>query len=799
MTSAPAQLASAVAQIDSFAYADNAAARAAWKPMGRAGSSPVSLVDMNGRKVLRFPCNFAGTTIERGSWDRHVQLDLSACRGIEFEILCRDSSPVSYFSIYFQSGDGWYHGSFFPESDTGWNTVSIRKSDTTIEGNPAGWGHITTIRISAWRAKDVDTEFCLRDLRQTGLLGADALVAVVRADSVARGRPEEGRGIDRFTRTVVANFEALGIGATVMSDLDLTADALKPAKLVVLPHNPDIPDRSLDGLLQYLKRGGKLLAFYSLPGRLRSAVHMEPSKHITAPRSGYFSTIRVKDGALPGAPRLVGQRSWNISAVQPIPGLTRSLADWLDDKGEPVGEAAIIASTNCILMTHVLLTDDAENKRRLLLATAGALAPDLWRQAAQVGIDSVAEFGGFKTFDEAIEQLTKSKAGSSRLAKAIETAQERHKAALKLVQEKKYAASLEQSTGAKQAIQTAFCLAQQPLPGEFRAFWCHNAFGVEGLSWGEAIRRLAENGFTAILPNMLWGGTAYYPSKVLPVSPEVARRGDQVAECLAACRKYGLQVHVWKVNWNLSSRAPKEFVERMRREGRLQADSRGKEELWLCPSSPENQQLEIDSMLELVRNYKIDGIHFDYIRYPDSDHCFCDRCRQRFEAVAGKVRNWPGNVLVGGPLRQRWLDWRRDNITTVVKAVSEQARAIRKDIKISAAVFSNWSVDRDNIGQDWKLWCDRGYLDFVCPMDYTPSNRNFENLVARQVKWAGSVPLRPGIGYSASRSHFGPDGAIEQIKITRRYHTDGFVIFNYGQAESSRLLPLLGMGITAKR
>ncbi|GAH56730.1 unnamed protein product, partial [marine sediment metagenome] len=47
----------------------------------------------------------------------------------------------------------------------------------------------------------------------------------------------------------------------------------------------------------------------------------------------------------------------------------------------------------------------------------------------------------------------------------------------------------------------AYCLAQKPLAGEHRAFWCHSAFGVAGMTWDKAIELLAENGFTAILPN----------------------------------------------------------------------------------------------------------------------------------------------------------------------------------------------------------------------------------------------------------------------------------------------------------
>ena len=131
---------------------------------------------------------------------------------------------------------------------------------------------------------------------------------------------------------------------------------------------------------------------------------------------------------------------------------------------------------------------------------------------------------------------------------------------------------------------------------------------------------------------------------------ETAEKGDdQIAQCLTACRKFGLQMHVWKVNWNLGSHVPAEFVARLRREQRLQKSSSGKEEPWLCPSNPANQKLEIDSMLEVARNYDVDGIHFDYIRYPDGDHCFCDGCRERFSKSAGvKIQQWPQDVLAEG-------------------------------------------------------------------------------------------------------------------------------------------------------
>ena len=69
--------------IDNFAYPDAAAARAVWKPMG--GSALVEVVKSPAGAALRLPCNFAGTTFERASWDRKLKLDLTMCRGLQFQ------------------------------------------------------------------------------------------------------------------------------------------------------------------------------------------------------------------------------------------------------------------------------------------------------------------------------------------------------------------------------------------------------------------------------------------------------------------------------------------------------------------------------------------------------------------------------------------------------------------------------------------------------------------------------------------------------------------------------------------
>jgi uncharacterized lipoprotein YddW (UPF0748 family) len=790
LATATAQAAEAAAV---FAAADEAAARAAWPAMW--GTAPVSVAEAEGVKALRMPCNFRGTKIERASWDRKVQMDLASCRGVTFKLLCRDAAPVSHFSLYFQSGDGWYTATFAPGEKGKWCTVAIDKDEMGIEGRPAGWSAISTIRISAWRGSNADTEFYVADF---ALAGEGARIAIIRGESAARNAPSEVESVVQFTGGVARNLRDLGLEYTVINDLDLSAERLKKYAIVILPHNPVMPDAAAEAIARFVGGGGKVIAFYTLPERLRSVLGVTGGGHVPQKFPGQFASIRFQTAELLDAPRTVGQQSWNIQDVRPVEGKSRVAAVWHDKNGKDTGYPAVIISDSGIYMTHVLLSDDPANKRRMLLAMVGEFMPEAWKQAAEASLAAVGRIGSYRDYQEA--HLAMTRAANPTAACTLAAATKRRAEAQGLLGAGKFPESIAAAEDAQRLMTEAYCKSQTPVSGEFRAIWCHSAFGPQGMTWDEAIKTLAENGFTAVLPNMLWGGTAFYESTVLPVAPEVRQKGDQIAACLAACKKYGVQCHVWKVNWNMSGRAPREFVERMKKEGRTQVGFDGKPEgTWLCPSHQDNQKLEIDSMVEVATKYDVDGIHFDYIRYPDEEHCYCAGCRERFEKVVGaKIANWPADVRRVEALRAKWLDFRRENITRVVAAVSETVRKTRPKVKISAAVFSNWAVDRDKVGQDWKLWCQRGYLDFVCPMDYTPHTAALENLVTTQLPLAGKVPCYPGIGLSTWQPPTDACKVIDQILAARRAGCKGFTIFELNGATAREVLPLLGKGITRK-
>ncbi len=768
-----------------FTLADPAVVQALFAPM--TGSQPVTLETAGGRPWVRLPVNFAGTTHSRASWDLPIRTDLAVARGIEFDFYSPDSSPVSGFAVYFRSGGGWYRAGFGVERDGEWLRVTIDKSTTSTEDSPAGWAQVDTIRLSAWRGADRDTFCGVANLRP---VGADAPILVVRADSCATPDNRESKGYAEYAETVASCLDDTGMGHALLSDLDVTAARLQGRKLVMLPYNPRLPEGVLPLLRDFVGQGGKVISFYSLADGVPELLGMERGQWVRAEGGRFQGFARVGQG-LEGQPELAGQASWAAQTATPVAGTSRTVAVWRAADGKDTDIPAIVVSDRGAHVSHVWLKDDWANKRTLMLSLVAGTVPGVWRQAAETEYAKIGVFGSFRSAEELVAEL-----GAAPLREGME----QRARARALLDRNEYLASLDLSQQAARSMLRAWCATRPAQANEFRGFWCHSAFGVSGKTWDEAIKQLADSGFTAILPNLLWGGIAFYPSQVLPEYPELATRGDQLAECLAACRKYGVECHVWKVNWNMGSRTSQEFVDRMRAAGRVQVSDTGEvQERWLCPSHPENQALEVASMVEIARNYAVDGVHFDYIRYPGAAHCFCDGCRERFEKRLGQaVANWPADAKRGGALNQQWLDFRRSNIDTVVRQVAEQVRQVRPGVKISAAVFRNWPVDRDGVGQDWKLWCEQGWIDFLNPMNYTESNATFRHQTAAQLEYAGKVPVYPGIGLSVWRDPQDVVKLVEQIEISRQLGTGGFTIFEYN-ARMEGVLPLVSLGTTATK
>jgi uncharacterized lipoprotein YddW (UPF0748 family) len=135
-----------------------------------------------------------------------------------------------------------------------------------------------------------------------------------------------------------------------------------------------------------------------------------------------------------------------------------------------------------------------------------------------------------------------------------------------------------------------------------------------------------------------------------------------------------------------------------------------------------------------------------------------------------------------------------------VSVVSRDARKIRPGLKISAAVFGAYPQCRESIAQDWPEWVKAGYLDFICPMDYTPNDTALISLVRNQLALIGGrVPLYAGIGATASNISLTADRVVGQIHCARSLGAGGFTIFNFAADTAMSIVPGVGLGVGARR
>ncbi|MFQ6133283.1 MAG: glycoside hydrolase family 10 protein [Armatimonadota bacterium] len=326
-------------------------------------------------------------------------------------------------------------------------------------------------------------------------------------------------------------------------------------------------------------------------------------------------------------------------------------------------------------------------------------------------------------------------------------------------------------------------------PGELRGAW----MGYHGEpTWEATMSALRENGFNAVFPWMASPGGAFYPSQVLPVAPAVAEQGDFLAGAVAWGRTCGIEVHA-RVIALMAYLGPASAKDRYAAEKRYMVDAEGRQvKGWLCPAKPVNRHMLINAVMELARGYDLDGIQFDYLRYPSSKTCYCDSCRYLFQQHVGrKISNWPVEVRAGS-LRGQYADWRREQVTSLLAAIVERTRALKPGLTISAAVFVDWTRHRETFGQDTAAWIDRRLVDFVCPMDYAQDEATFSRWVRAQVsRAANAVPVYVGIGPLSDNAPLGPEQVVSQVRLSRELGGDGFVLFKYTEALARDYLPLL--------
>lgn len=224
-------------------------------------------------------------------------------------------------------------------------------------------------------------------------------------------------------------------------------------------------------------------------------------------------------------------------------------------------------------------------------------------------------------------------------------------------------------------------------------------------------------------------GTTIFPSAhepwdaCLTGKPGVSPGYDPLLFAIEECHKRGMECHAWIVaipmgKWNgagcrnLRQKRP-ELLKKIGDEG------------FLNPEHPQTANYLSTLCGEIVDKYDVDGIHLDYIRYPET---------------------WKINV----PRRQG-----REHVSNIVRAIYEKTKPQKPWLKLSCAPIGKYAdLSRyssngwnayERVCQDAQQWLSKGWVDQLYPMMYFRDNQFFPFAI----NWAENAygkDIVPGLG-----------------------------------------------------
>ena len=374
----------------------------------------------------------------------------------------------------------------------------------------------------------------------------------------------------------------------------------------------------------------------------------------------------------------------------------------------------------------------------------------------------------------------------------------------------------------------ALLAALDPAPSaqtsEVRALWVQRASLASPASI-ESVVELATNGrFNTLIVQVRGRGDAFYDSRNEPRALLLASQPasfDPLKLMLERAHGAGLKVHAW-VNINLISEAqppasPKhivyvhpewlmvprplaedllpmnprdpQYLRRLSEYARARSDR--VEGIFISPVHKGAVDHATKVIGDIVSRYDVDGIHLDYIRYPNDEFDYSARTLDEFRSeinakVTAAERREYASRARGRPLfytemfPQGWQEFRRSRLTTLVTKIRSTVKVRRPQAILTAAVFPDANDAANRRFQNWGGWLDTGLLDAICPMAYTTDPALFRTQIANVEQLAGHRPVWAGIGAFQIPS----SAAIENIRAARQLGTEGIVLFSYDNLDA---------------
>lgn len=317
-----------------------------------------------------------------------------------------------------------------------------------------------------------------------------------------------------------------------------------------------------------------------------------------------------------------------------------------------------------------------------------------------------------------------------------------------------------------------------------------------------------EGKFNHIFLQVFANGEAYYPSKI---APNRLSKDRWLKDFLNEAHKRNIKVSAWinlfyswgyaprpnnrihpinaNPNWYVRDRSLKSITEYSIDE--LKAiDVEG---YFLSPANPDVRNYLIRIIEEILTEYKFDGIHIDYVRYPNRDFVYDISLRKGFY---GRYLFDPVYLNVDSMVQRFGIqkideirrDWKRyicDNLGAFIYEIKRKVKGINPNLLFSAAVKPDFRSAQDEYYQDWLTWLNNGFVDLVCLMAY---DNKIEDLLIHTSKNVKN-PYRVAIGLGIHR--LPPERIYKQLLLIESMPFAGFVYFSYTQLKKNQYLEII--------
>lgn len=327
---------------------------------------------------------------------------------------------------------------------------------------------------------------------------------------------------------------------------------------------------------------------------------------------------------------------------------------------------------------------------------------------------------------------------------------------------------------------------------EFRAAWVATVANINwpskpGLSTQEQQREASElldflqaHHFNAVIFQVRPQTDALYDSKLEPWSYYLTgQQGkapepyyDPLAFWIEAAHDRGLELHVWLNPYRAHHVAGGEISEQSivkTKPGLVVKLAQGY--WWMDPARQGTQDHSAAVVMDLVKRYDLDGVHFDDYFYPYSSY--------NNEQDFPDDDSWAAYLKSGGTLSRG--DWRRQSVNVFIERLYREIKAEKPHVKFGLSPFGVWrpgypasieGMDQyDKLYADARLWLNKGWVDYFTPQLYWPVNRIPQSFPVLLGWWAGENTqkrhLWPGINVGRDSSALNVRETMSQIMIAR--------------------------------